>query len=104
MKMNTGWKKMIVGVGIVASLAGSGTWAGASPETDRLIAAHRQAAAEANHKVAFHERMAAQYKAAHGNSKIDLAGHCQSWADYYRGVATKEEQAVKALESPDGTR
>ena len=104
MHPSTWWKTMIVGAGLVASVVGSGTWASASPEVDEGIAAHRQAATEARQKVAFHERMAAQYKVAHGNSKMDLVGHCQSWADYYRRVVTKEEQAAKTLGPPDGTR
>ncbi len=102
MRSVTWWKTMIVGAGVVASLVGSGAWVYASPEVDQVIAAHRAAAADATKQAAFHDKMAGDFSI--GKSKGTLAGHCKTWAAYYRTQAEKEERAAKALESTHGTR
>ena len=84
--------------GLWAGLLVTNVQAELSKATQELIAAHREAAVEAQKKVAFHEQMAANFKAGRGGSKIDMVGHCRFWSDYYRKVATQEEQAAKELE------
>lgn len=85
-------------VGAVIGLLSVGAWAEQSPDEKMLIAAHRQAAVEAQKKVDFHEKMAKNFVAGRGGSKIDMVGHCRFWADYYQKVAEQEEQAAQELE------
>ncbi len=67
-------------------------------ETQQLIAEHRQAAADAQAKVKFHEAMEKSFVTGKGGAKMDMVGHCRRWADSYRALATQEEQAAKELE------
>lgn len=92
---------MIRTVLLVAAVAAGG-WSGlcfaAQSDAQVLIEAHRQAAAETQKKVAFHEQMGRKYQEGRGGGKIDMVGHCKFWADYYRKLAAQEEQAAKELE------
>ena len=85
-------------VGTTMVLFPIGLWAEPSQEVQALIAAHRQAAAEAQQKVSFHEEMARKYQQGRGGAKIDMVGHCRYWANTYRTIASREEQAAKELE------
>ncbi len=85
-------------VGMLTGLLSSMAWAEQSPETQKLIAAHHQAAVDAQKRVTFHEEMEKAFVAGRGGSKMDMVGHCRYWADYYRKLATREEQAAKELE------
>lgn len=69
-----------------------------SQEIQAMIAQHRQAAGEAQKKVAFHEEMEKKFKEGRGGSKIDMVGHCRYWANHYKKLAAQEEQAAKNLE------
>ncbi len=87
----------IVTVVMVGTMA-AGVWAAPTADTKALVAAHRQAAVEAQQKAAFHEEMAKKFVEGKGNSKIDLAGHCRTWAAQYRQLADNELRAAKELE------
>ncbi len=94
-------KKRMVGlfvVGMLTGLLSPMVWAEQSPETQKLIAEHHQAAADAQKRVAFHEEMEKAFVTGRGGSKMDMVGHCRYWADYYRKLATQEDQAAKELE------
>ncbi len=94
-------KKGMVGlfvVGMLMGLLSPMVWAQQSPETQKLIVAHHQAAADAQKRVTFHEEMEKAFVTGRGGSKMDMVGHCRFWADYYRKLATREEQAAKELE------
>ncbi len=94
-------KKRIAGlfaVGMLTGLLSPAAWAEQTPETQKLIAAHHQAAADAQKRVGFHEEMEKAFVTGHGGGKFDMVGHCRFWADYYRKLATQEEQAAKELE------
>ncbi len=86
--------------GMIAMLGTSASVVAAEPsqEMQAMIAQHRQAAGEAQKKVAFHEDMEKKFKEGHGGSKMDMVGHCRYWADYYKKLAAQEEQAAKNLE------
>jgi len=94
------WKKMVAGfvLGSAVVFLAVGAWAEQSQDTKALISAHREAAADARKKVDFHGEMGKRFMEGKGGSKIDMAGHCRYWADYYRKLAAKEEQAAKQLE------
>ncbi len=85
-------------IGILTGLFCSTVFATQQLETQQLIAEHRQAAAEAQKKVAFHEGMEKNFVTGKGGPKMDMVGHCRYWADYYRKLADQEEQAAKELE------
>jgi len=85
-------------IGMVFGLLAAGAWAEQMKDSKDLIAAHHQAAIEAQKKVAFHEEMEKRFVEGKGGGKFDMVGHCKFWADYYRKVAVKEEQAAKELE------
>ena len=85
-------------VGMVFGLLVAGAWAEQMKDSKDLIAAHHQAAVEAQKKVAFHEEMEKRFVEGHGGAKFDMVGHCRFWADYYRKLAAQEEQAAKELE------
>lgn len=84
--------------GMFTGLLTPTVWAEQSPETQDLITAHRQAAGDAQKKVVFHEEMEKRFVAGHSGGKFDMVGHCRFWADYYRKLAAREEQAAKELE------
>ncbi len=84
--------------GMLMGLLSPVVWAEQAPETQKLIAAHHQAAADAQKRVTFHEEMEKVFVTGHGGGKFDMVGHCRFWADYYRKLAAQEEQAVKELE------
>ena len=94
------WKKATAGlvVGSMAGLLTIAAWAEQLQDTKALISAHREAAADAQKKVVFHEDMEKHFVEGKGGSKIDMVGHCRYWADYYRKLAAQEEQAGKELE------
>ena len=95
------WKKVAVGsmvFGILACPLVTSAWAEPSADTKALIAEHRQAATEAQKKVAFHEEMEKNFLVGRGGGKIDMVGHCRYWANYYRKLAVQEEQAAQELE------
>ena len=85
-------------VGMLSGLVTPMVWAEQLPETQQLIAAHHQAAADAQNRVAFHKEMEKAFVTGRGGSKMDMVGHCRFWADYYRKLAVQEEQAAKELE------
>ncbi len=94
-------KKGIAGlfaVGMLTGLLSPMAEAAQAPETQKLIAAHHQAAADAQKRVAFPEEMEKAFATGRGGGKIDMVGHCRFWADYYHKVAAQEEQAAKELE------
>ena len=93
-------RKIVIGsgMGFLVGLLATAAWAEPSPVTQKLVAAHHQAAAEARQKVVFHEEMAKSYETGRGGGKIDMVGHCRFWASYYGKLATQEEQAAKELE------
>ena len=84
--------------GMLTGLLNPAGWAEQAPETQKLIAAHHQAAADTQKRVMFHEEMEKAFVTGHGGGKFDMVGHCRFWADYYRKLVTKEEQAAKELE------
>ena len=88
----------LVAMGMLIGLLSPMVRAEQSPETQKLIAAHYQAAADAQKRVAFHEEMEKAFVTGRGGSKMDMVGHCKFWADYYRKLATQEEQTAKELE------
>lgn len=83
---------------MTVSLLSAVGWTEPSPDARALMAAHRQAAVEAKQKVVFHEEMEKKFLEGRGGSKIDMAGHCRYWANYYRALAVQEEKAAKELE------
>ncbi len=87
----------LLAAGMLAGLFAPSAWAEQSLETQSLIAEHRQAAADAQKRVAFHEEMEKAFVTGRGGGKLDMVGHCRFWADYYRKLAAQEEQAVKEL-------
>ena len=88
----------LFGVGILTSVLSSTAWAEPSVETQKIIAAHRQAAIDAQKQASFHGEMEKAFITGRGGSKVDMVGHCRYWADYYRKQAAQEEQAAKDLE------
>ncbi|MBI3616331.1 MAG: hypothetical protein HY211_07440 [Candidatus Omnitrophica bacterium] len=95
------WKEtgvVVLTVGIMTMLMfvlGAGA---ESLDVQRLITAHREAAVQAQKNVAVHEEMEKKFTQGRGGAKIDMVGHCRYWADYYRKLAAREEQAAKELE------
>ena len=73
-----GWRQVKAGVAVVTLAAGMlapmGAWAAQSAETMSLIAAHRQAAVEAQQKIIYHEEMA-QKVGQHPHGKFDVQAH-----------------------------
>lgn len=69
-----------------------------SMNRQELITMHREAAAKAREKVAYHEEMEKNAIAGKWGGKFDMVGHCRFWADHYRKLAAKEEQAARELE------
>ena len=88
----------LLAIGMLTGLSPGMVLAVQQPETQQLIAAHREAAADAQKKVVFHEAMEKNFVTGKGGSKMDMVGHCRSWADYYRKLAEQEEQAATELE------
>ncbi len=88
----------LVAMGMLIGLLSPMAWAEQSPEVQKLITAHQQAAADAQKRVAFHEEMERHFVEGRGGSKMDMVGHCKFWADYYRKLATQEARAAKELE------
>ena len=88
----------LLAAGVLAGLFCGIAFATPQKETQQLIAEHRQAAAEAQAKVKFHEAMEKSFVTGKGGSKMDMVGHCRRWANEYRTLAAQEEQAAKELE------